>query len=107
MIDFSATALRAGMDAFARAVTVQPVRSQPGAPAYLARGVFAAPHLQIDGIAIEAGVSSASPTLGIRLSEFPEPPGQGDRIVIGPATWEVADVTPDGEGGATLVLTEA
>lgn len=105
MIDFSATALEAGIAVFGRAVTVHPDVSQPGGDPYYARGVFAAPHVPVDSFGIEAGISTTSPSLGIRLADFAIPPQVGDSVGIDAETYEIADMLPDGEGGVTLMLT--
>ncbi|MCJ2067757.1 hypothetical protein MKK75_02870 [Methylobacterium sp. J-030] len=110
MIDFAALALGPGIDAFARPISVCPVRSQPGKPAYPARGVWSSRNLDV---ATEDNrlLNSRTLTLGIRLSEFAIPPKTRDIIDV-PAylslptenTLWIDDIDLDGQGGATLFL---
>lgn len=110
MIDFAALALGPGIATFARPITVRPVRSQPGQPAYQARGVWSSRNLDV---ATEDNrlLNSRTLTLGIRLSEFPKPPKTKDIVEV-PAylslpaenmLW-IDDIDLDGLGGATLFL---
>lgn len=110
-VDFSRLVLRPAMTTFAIAVTVYPSRSQPagvdseypdGRP-YAARGVFATTPMdvQLEGDTI---FSDQKTTLGIRLEEFEVPPMKDDRVVVKGATYWIADVDVDGQGGADLLL---
>ena len=104
MIDFAALVLGPAMAVFGQPITLTPVASQPGKPAYPARGVFASKPVQIrldDG-----GIhSTVQPTLGIRLVDYAVPPMQDDLVVIpGVGTFAIADVNPDGQGGADCPL---
>lgn len=48
--------------------------------------------------------SSVHPMLKVRLSDFAQPPQQGDRPIIAGVEYEVVDVEPDGHAGADLIL---
>ncbi|MCJ2102451.1 hypothetical protein [Methylobacterium sp. E-046] len=110
MIDFAALALGPGIATFARPISVRPVRSQPGKPAYLARGVWNSRNLEVT-TEDNRLLNSRTLSLGIRLSEFTVPPKTRDLIDV-PAyrslpaenTLWIDDVDLDGQGGATLFL---
>lgn len=65
--------------------------------------VYDAPHVSIDP---DTGgkVSSTSTTLGVRLSDFDEPPIAGHMFDVDGVRFRVHDVEPDGQGGASLIL---
>jgi hypothetical protein len=48
--------------------------------------------------------SSVHPMLKVRLSDFAQPPQQGDRPIIAGVEYEVIDPQSDGHGGADLIL---
>lgn len=117
MIDFDKLVLGPAMDVFARPISVNPLASQPGQPAYALqrdgvsplRGVFERKNIDI---ALEEGImSSAVLSLGIRLSEYLVSPKPGDKLTI-PAcqslpalgVFTVDDTDEDSEGGSTLTL---
>lgn len=117
MIDFDRLILGPAMGAFAMPIAVLPKNGSP----YLARGDFRRPTADVE---IEEGkLTTASPTLGVRASEFPVLPVQNDSIYVrvrpnadAPAGFEIVmgvtqrylitDVRPDGEGDIKLVLRE-
>ena len=103
MIDFDATVLAASMTAFARPVTVTPVVSIPGAPAYAAQGVYRLKDAQIQ-LADGAWQSTNEPHLGIRLADFVVPPKQNDLVAFDVGTFVIFDIVLDGQGGADLNL---
>ncbi len=104
MMDWSSLVLSPAMLVFGQPITLAPVASQPGKPAYAAQGVYASKAVQIP---LEDGGyhSTVQPTLGIRLADYAVAPMQGDTIAI-PAlgAFEVVDIIPDGQGGADVVL---
>ncbi|MCX5496439.1 hypothetical protein OSH11_17160 [Kaistia dalseonensis] len=111
MIDFDRLILGPAMDAFARPIIVVP---KSGAAPYGGRGDYREPHTDIQ---LEDGsFSTASPTIGIRRSEFARVPQQDDRVYIDvdgltvipnvSRLFLVADVKPDGEGDVKLILAE-
>ena len=120
-IDFSSLVLGPCMDAFSKSVQITPVKSQPLAAPYPARGVWT-----IDNImaAMDDGamMSTRVLKLGIKINEFVIPPLQYDFIavnvgdlplgylndVLQPAgstiNFVVDKTQPDGQGGMTLIL---
>ena len=117
MIDFSSLVLSPAMLVFGQPITITPVKSQPGAPAYgktpagaALTGVYASKKVEIQ---LESGLfhSTVQPTLGLRLADFVVPPKQGDLVTIpaygmSPAlgSFSFADISPDGQGGADCEL---
>ena len=97
-------------DLFAVSITVNPVASQPGQPAYSARGIFDTN--DIDVIAQDGSIFSDQRTeLYLRESEFPVIPLQNDRVTI-PADcngvplgeFEIIDTDTNGGGETKLTL---
>jgi hypothetical protein len=121
MINFDALVLAPAMGVFAKPVTVTPIRSQPTAAPYPARGVW-----EIANVAIvtEDGGQFSNRTikLGVRMSEFTVLPVQGDwittkvqhlplaytdRLSLDPNStmnFVIDDQSPDGQGGCSLTL---
>lgn len=91
------------MTAFGRAITVRPINSQFGAAPYEARAVYSEAPVDIQ-VSESQILSSASKTLGIRLSDFPIPPIPGDRVVMDDVVYAIEDVDGDGQGGASWTL---
>ncbi len=99
------------MAVFGQPIKVTPLASQPGRPAYGTKpdgspltGVYASKPVQIP---LDNGTyhSTVQPTLGIRLADFTVAPMQDDTIAVGSlGTFAVADIIPDGQGGADLML---
>jgi hypothetical protein len=54
----------------------------------------------------EPEIATREPVIGVRLSQFPQEPLQGDRILIPSVglTFMVSNVEPDGKGWAMLRL---
>lgn len=101
--------LSACMDEMARTDIVwRPLVSAPGHPDEPARGIFDDKHEFVDLDDEGVPVSSRSPALGVRFADFPDglQPAQKDRFIIGGVTYEVFDIHPDGQAGATLRLKE-
>lgn len=65
--------------------------------------VFDEKHIDLDPD-IEEFVSSNDPKIGVRLSDIPQVPEEGDRVDIGKRIFEVKDVREDGQGGAEIML---
>jgi len=55
----------------------------------------------------EALIASNLPAIGVNLNDWPKPPEQGDKVKIISTgeTFTVNDSQEDGQGGATLMLT--
>ncbi len=69
-------------------------------------GVFDRPY---KGLVVEAdgepAIATREPLLGVRLSQFPTAPLQGDTVVLaGAGTYVVTSIEPDGKGWALLRL---
>lgn len=119
-IDFNNLVLGPCMDAFYKSCLVTPVKSQPMAIPYPARGVWTTDNINV---ATDDGGSFSSRVLkyGIKIDEFMIPPVQHDVL-----TFKVSDLPmgylrdalnptatvdflidndqPDGQGGSTLIL---
>lgn len=118
-VDFSKLVLAPAMATFAKPVTVTPLASQPNAAPYPARGIWSVMSTNILG---ESGnvFSTVNLKFGIRFADYPiDIPAQGDYISsaasnlplgywqgqIDPTTaidFIIDNVTPDGQGGATI-----
>lgn len=82
-----------------------PVYRPASGGAFEMDGVFDAQYSSIrfsDG----AAISTVSPMLGVRASDFPPSAGplQGDRITIRNGIYVVTDVNPDSHGWIKLIL---
>jgi hypothetical protein len=116
-VDFSALVLSPCMNTFAIAVMINPIKSQPLAAPYPARGVFSSDQTSV---MLENGavLSDQVTTLGIRRSDkradgtpmWVALPMRGDGCVTLDAAgvpvenfW-VADIDADGQGGHMLSL---
>jgi hypothetical protein len=109
-LNYSTLVYLPGFDMFARSITVTPVASQPGQPAYSARGIY---HSGPIDVPLEDGsiFSDQRTTLDLRAAEFPIPPQQNDIVNIpvddeGPALgdFQILDIDDNGGGELTLSL---
>lgn len=66
-------------------------------------GIFDAAYQEIQ-ILDGAQIMSTQPRLGVRLSDLPATPREGDRCTIAGQLYRVAEYRPDGEAGAALLL---
>lgn len=73
--------------------------------AFQVTGIFDEAHREVD-LAGGMGVTTTSPVAGVRLSQFPVPPKQGDTLtrLANSTTYAVKEVRPDSHGGAKLML---
>jgi hypothetical protein len=113
-LDFSTLVYLPNYDTFARPITITPLASQPGAPAYTARGIFGTRALDVG--AMDGSIISDQQTImDIREAEFTVLPEQLDRIFIeaDPAAgatgdelgeYEIVDAQTNGGGETTLVI---
>ena len=110
-VGFSTLVYLPNYDMFARPVTFTPVVSQPGSPAYAARGIYDTRALDV--AAEDGSVFSDQQTiLDIREAEFTVLPTQLDIVNIpadtnaGPALgdFEITDSSSNGGGETTLVI---
>lgn len=110
MIDFGALVLGPCMNTFARPCIVTPLVSQPGMPAYPARGIWSiAPGdmLQPDGTTLATDIC----TFGVRAADFVVVPLPGDRVEIPEymtasriGLCRIEDDGDDGQGGFAWIL---
>jgi hypothetical protein len=70
------------------------------------KAIFNETHVEIDG-SIGIPVQSHEPNLGVRLSDLPADPSEGDTVVVRGTTYKVARWEDDGEGGSRLFLKKA
>jgi hypothetical protein len=98
-VDFASLAYQPNFEVFARPVTITPLFSQPGMPAYSARGIFDTEDFEVP---MEDGsiFSDQRPILDIIEAEFAILPRKGDQIDIaddaegpGPGSYVVVDVS--------------
>jgi hypothetical protein len=111
-LDFSTLVYLPNMDTFARPITVTPLASQPGAPAYASRGIFDTRPVDVAGM--DGSITSDQQTiLDVRDAEFSFVPEQLDRIYIGVdadageigvGEYEVVDTESNGGGLTTLII---
>ncbi|SRR6266581_4457494 len=109
-VNFGTQVYNPTFNVFARPVTFTPLVSQPGQPAYTARGVYGTEPIDV----LADGTSSFSDTrtiLDIIEQEFTVLPMQGDTLLIGasadlPAigSFEVIETKGNGGGETTLDL---
>lgn len=108
-VDFSTELYAIAWDRFARPITVTPVVSQPGAPAYDSRGYFDTKETDVLTEANDV-LSSSQSFLDIRQVEFTVEPLQGDIIDIpfhanvAGGTFEVLDRSGKGNAGGIITL---
>lgn len=110
MIDLERLVLGPAMNAFGRPATYYPDVSQPGAPAFVVRGVWT--QKPADTTILDDGPFAGDELkLGVRISDFLAAPQPGDRVFV-PAHRSLPDVGmciiddegDDGQGGFSLVL---
>jgi hypothetical protein len=110
-VNFSTLVYLPNYDMFARPITVMPLASQMGLPAYTARGIYGTRPIDVQA---EDGsiVSDAQTIIDVRDEEFAVIPSQLDQIHVpadpdgGPdlGIYEVINVEPNGGGETTLVV---
>jgi hypothetical protein len=109
-INFSLDLYKIVMDVMSRPITVTPLVSQPGAPAYAARAYM--DEKATDILTEDGGIFSDSQIyIDIRIEEFAVLPMQGDRIDIvyhagvRGGSFEVLDLAGMGNAGGMINLT--
>jgi hypothetical protein len=115
-VNFSDTALRAGMMAFARPITIIPVVSQPGAAPYRVRAILTSRQsdFQLENGSI---FSDQETTFGIRRAEIAVEPLCNDQVYVDAADWRndqieqgtyrISDTDLDRQGGIVLTIRKA
>lgn len=109
-VDFSDNMFEHLWAQFARPITVTPIVSQPGAPAYDSRGYF---WTKETDVLTEAGsvYSDSTSMIDILLADFAVVPMQGDQISIPfhahvpGGNYEVLDLGGVGDGAGTIAIT--
>jgi len=109
-VNFSQHVYEPTQDLFGRVIYVTPLKSQPTAAQYVARGILEEEAMDVE--ALEGAIFSETRIiLDIREAEFSVLPLQGDLIDIPadsglPAAgqFEVIDADPNGGGETTLTL---
>lgn len=109
-VDFAAALYSHTQNQFGRPITVSPLKSQPGMPAYQGRGIYMS---EADDVSAEESVvfSDQRTTLDVISVEFEVLPMKGDQINI-PAVggipaaglFEILDVDDNGGGESTFSL---
>lgn len=87
----------------------EPVNYMPAAGgSFSISGVFDAAYRGLD-LADGMAMSTETPVLGVRLSQFPMAPEQGDSLTLARSgvTYVVREVRPDSHGAARLMLNQA
>jgi hypothetical protein len=89
------------MNVFGEASTYTPA----GGTAFAITGVFDEQYTDVM-VADGQPITSTMPVLGVQLSQFTNPPQQGDTLIITRTaeTFVVKEVRPDGHGWAKLML---
>ncbi|WNM09438.1 hypothetical protein RI056_05645 [Komagataeibacter nataicola] len=105
-IDFGQLVLGPCLDAFGNPYQW---KSQSLASSQPINGIFDDGFKSLDPLGEMPGVTptnitTSMPRLGVRLSDFPVAPAQGDEFVINGQTYEILEVQPDSHGGACLEL---
>lgn len=69
-------------------------------------GIYDEAYHEIEVVDGGIPVTTSTPVLGVRLSDFPTPPAQDDTLTIVDSgeVFVVREVRPDGHGGAKLML---
>ena len=103
-IDFNATALQAGMNAFGVPIVINPLVSQPDAPAYAAVGVWTVEPYTIIQENSQALMTSIF-TIGLQLSALPaSPPMVGDVLIVNGDSYWFDSQRYDGQGGVSWTV---
>jgi hypothetical protein len=116
-MNFDTLVLNACQNSFGKPLTINPLASIPGAPPYLARGIWT---VRVVDVILDDGSQLTTRTLEIdvRLSELPVLPMQGDQITIvadiqseffglsigSPLLLQVDDARLDSGGAAKLIV---
>ena len=104
MINWDTLVLKPLQGVFGEPVTFLPAVGLPLA----VFGIFDEAYREVD-LAGGMAVTTEHPVLGIRTSDFPVLPLQGDRVIVlsKGITYVIREVQVDGHGAAKLLLNEA
>jgi hypothetical protein len=102
LVDWDSLVLGPCMDVFGEPATYLPAAGG----SFTIAGVFDEAYRDLQLVDTETGITTEVPVMGVRLSQFPNPPLQLDRITIPSvnATYRVREVRLDGHGFAKLML---
>ncbi len=101
MIDWDKNVLVGVHSVFGENVTYSPATGG----SFQVQGIFDAATREVDPMT-GVYVTTANPCLGVRLSQFADPPKQGDTVEVPSVskTFVVKEVRPDSHGEARLML---
>ncbi len=102
MIDWAALVVAPCVSTFGEPVIYKPAIGAP----FPINGVFDNAYKESTMSEYGTEIHTYFPQLGVKLSDFPTPPAQGDQLTILSTgkTYAVRDPQPDSHGGARLVL---
>jgi hypothetical protein len=113
-LDWSNTVYSPCQDTFGREIWVNPLASQPGQPAYQARGIYN--HNRLNIMLEDGSMFVEQETiLDVRVAEFSVPPQQNDQVTIpadpfgmqsAPGDFTVTSVWENGGGELSLHLSK-
>lgn len=95
-----------------------PIRYDGSAGTVWINGVFDEAYLELEplgrggldreltSLGAPGGISTETPVLGVQMSQFRQPPAQGDRLVVRGMLYAVKEVREDSHGWAKLLLNE-
>ena len=105
VIDFDRLVLAPLMSVFGKPIVVTPTASQPGQPAYAARGDL---RIQNIDMPLDDGILSTQViTLGVRKADFLVFVAPGDSVVVGGKPYLIDDTDDDPQGHSILTLKRA
>lgn len=115
-VDWSNLVLGPCIDTFGQVCTYSPIAAMP----FAITAIFDSAYLELTPMGrgpgldsemmsygLPGAISTEMPVLGVQLSQFPQPPLQGDVVTIGTDTFQVKEVRADSKGGAKLLLQAA
>lgn len=73
-------------------------------PSFEIRAIFDSAYQVLTGAQGAMAVQSLQPKVSVKLSEFPSPPDEGDRVELRGSVYDVIEFQPDSHGGAILIL---
>jgi hypothetical protein len=112
-VDFETVLFLTCLDQFAYSITVTPVVSQPGQPAYTSRAIYNTRGTMVQTDVGMAVLSDQETIMDILVGEYSVLPRQGDRIYLAPqqalpsdapGDYEVVSTESNGAGQLTLVI---
>lgn len=104
MVDWDSLVLGPVQGVFGEPITFLPAIGAP----LSTTGIFDEAYREVD-LAGGTAVTTEHPVLGIRTSQFPALPLQGDQVIVPSRgkTYVIREVQIDGHGAAKLLLNEA